>query len=814
MPLPQDVRFAARMLIKRPGFTAGAVVSLAVGIAANVFVFSVVDALLLRPVQVEDYGSLVSLHARAEDGTSFHSFSYPAFQDIREGSTALEDVVAYSHTSVAWSTGEESDLATAVAVSGNYFSMLGVQPSVGRLFAPEEGWQPSRDPVVVLSHRLWRSRFGRDPAVVGRAIRVNGQPLTVIGVAPEGFRGLFHGLDPALWVPLSMQGPLQLGQPLDARGRVWLELTGRLAQGATPEQARASLEALAGRLRERHPESGEFLGIDVLEASPVPGLAQRAVKSFLGVLFGLTGLMLLVACFNVAGMLLARATARSREIAVRLALGSGRGRLLRQLLVEVLALFLLAGAVAVALSMWLVELAPRLLAPVVAMLPMDVLLDLRLDLRVLGYALLVSLATGLVFGLAPVLQATRPEVVHELKGEAEGPRRYRLRKLLVVGQTAASVLLLVLAGLLVRGLHRSGSIDPGFEPEGVHILSLDLSHNLYSEADGRVFYEALLRRVESLPGVAAAALATGVPLGTEYSSTGVNVAGVEPPENDDFHPAGQASVGGDYFRTMGIPLHRGRSFDARDGAGAPAVAVVSEAFARRFWPDGDAVGRTFYEGTVENGEPIGVVGVVGQVKYRSLAEDPRLYVYRPVEQRYRDAMALHVRIEGAPGPALQGVRDVVRDLDDGVPVYAAMPLPRYIRVSTFPQRLAAGLTGFLGLTGLLLVGIGIYGLISYSVARRRLEMGVRMAVGARPGQLTGLVLRQGLSLSLTGAALGLALSLLAGRVLSAFLFGLSATDPVTYGAVASALVGVSLLASYLPARSAARLDPARTLQQG
>jgi putative ABC transport system permease protein len=383
----------------------------------------------------------------------------------------------------------------------------------------------------------------------------------------------------------------------------------------------------------------------------------------------------------------------------------------------------------------------------------------------------------------------------------------------VVGQTAASVLLLVLAGLLVRGLHRSASIDPGFEPEGVHLLSLDLSHNLYSEADGRVFYDALLRRVAALPGVAGVGLANRVPLGTEYSSTGVNVAGVAPPEGDDSHTAGQSSLGGDYFRTMGIPLLAGRGFDARDGSGAPAVAVVSEAFARRFWPDGDEVGRTFYEGTVGTGEAIQVVGVAGQVKYRSVGEESRLYVYRPVEQRYRDAMTLHVRIEGEPGPVLQGVRDAVRDLDDAVPVVAAMPLSRYIRVATFPQRLAAGLTGFLGLVGLLLVGVGIYGLVAYSVAQRRLEIGVRMAMGARPAQVTGLVLRQGLVLALSGAAVGFALSLVAGQALSAFLFGLSATDPVTYAAVAAVLVAGSLLASYLPARSAARLDAARTLQR-
>ena len=816
LSLPQEVRFAVRMLIKHPGFTAGAVVSLALGIAANVFVFGVVNALLLRPLPVQNPGSLVDLHALSTDGSSFHSFSYPAFNDIRVASTALAGVAAYSVTPVSWSTGEEADVATGMVVSENYFSMLGVRPAAGRFFASDEGRVSGRDPVVVLSDRLWRSRFDRDPAVIGRPIQVNGQILTVIGVAPEGFQGTFHGLAAALWVPLSMQEPLQVGEPLEARGRVWLELTGRLAPGATVAQAQASIDLLNERLHERYPDSGEYLGIEVVEARGVPGLAFGAIRGFLGVLFALTALMLLIACFNVAGMLLARAASRSQEIAIRLALGSGRGGLLRQLLVEVLALFLLAGAAAVAAAYALLELAPRLLAPALAALPIDVVLDLSLDHRVLGYALLVSLATGLGFGLAPMLQAAKPDVVHELKGEAGGggPRRHRLRKLLIVGQTAASLLLLVLAGLLVRGLQRSASIDPGFDSEGVHVLSLDVSRNGYREAGGRAFYEQLERRVEALPGVRSAALASLVPLSGENSSTGVNVAGVDPPEGDGSHPSDQITVSRGYFRTLEVPLLAGRSFDSRDGQGAAPVAVVNEAFAHRFWPDGDAVGRHFFEGAVGESDPIRVIGVARQGKYRSLSEDPRVYVYRPFEQRYRPAMTLHVRTAGDPGPVLEGIREIARKLDDGLPVTAVMPLSQRIRVATLPHRLVAGLAGTLGLVGLLLVGVGIYGLVSYAAAQRQLEMAIRLAVGARPVEVSRLVLRQGLVLGLSGAAVGLLLALLVGRVLSGFLFGLSATDPVTYLGVTALLVGVSLLASLPPAFRTARQNPARTLRGG
>jgi predicted permease len=412
----------------------------------------------------------------------------------------------------------------------------------------------------------------------------------------------------------------------------------------------------------------------------------------------------------------------------------------------------------------------------------------------------------------PVLQATRPDVVHELKGEALGLHKFGLRKLLIVGQTAVSLLLMVLAGLLVRGLHHTSSIDPGFDPEGVYIMSLDLSRYGYSEVDGKSLYDRLMLRVEGLPGVTSAALANRLPLGLQHSSTGVNVPGVPPPPDDRYHPADQASVSRNYFRTMGIPLLRGRSFDERDAEGTAAVAVVNEAFALRFWPDGEAVGRTFYEGTVETGDPIRIVGVTRQGKYRSLDEEPRLYIYRPFDQRYRDDMTLHVRIQGEPGPVLQGIRDEVRNLGSDLALFRVMPLTRYIRAPTLPHRLAAWLAGTLGVIGLLLVSVGIYGLISYSVARQRFEMGIRMALGARPGQILGMVLRQGLVLSVTGAAIGTALAFPLSRSLSSFLFGLDAVDPLTYLGVTALLVAVSLLTTLLPARSAALQNPARTLR--
>jgi predicted permease len=809
----QDVRYTVRTLARRPGLTAGVVASLALALAANVFVAGVVDALLLRPVPVRDAGSLVDLHARARDGSSFHSFSYPAYTDLRDASTALEAVSAYSLAPVAWSTGDEAELATGMVVSENYFSMLGVRPAAGRLFRPGEGGAADGEAEVVLSDRLWRTGFGRDPAVIGRTLEVNGRDLTVIGVAPEGFHGTFNGLAPALWLPVRMAAALHLGEPLDGRGQVWLELVGRLAPGRTVEQARASLEPFETRMRERYPESGEYLGIDVVPASPVPGIARKAIEGFLAVLFALTGLLLLLACLNVAGLLVARATERSREIAIRLALGSGR-RLVRQLLVESLVLFLLAASFGVAVARLLLALAPRLLAPVQQALPIEVRLDLRLDHRVLAYTLLVALGTGLLFGLAPVIQAARADLVPELKGEtASGDRRkHRLRRLLVVGQTAVSLLLLVLAGLLVRGLARSGSIDPGFNPRGVHVLSLDVSRNGYGEADGRAFYRRLTRRVDGLPGVVSAALANHVVLGTEHGGTGVDVPGIEPPGDDDAFAADQLVVSPGYFRTLEIPLVEGRPFEPSDGEGAPQVAVVSEAFARRFWPGGDAVGKTFYDGPVAEGRAIRVVGVARQGKYRSLAEAPRLFVYRPFRQEYRPGMTLHVRIEGDPTPTLQAIRGVVRGMDDGLPLVSVMPLARYIRISTLPQRLAASLAATLGVLGLLLVAVGIYGLVAYSASRRRREMGIRLAVGARPAEVRRLVLRQGLGLAIAGAALGLGPALLAGRALSSLLFGVSPADPVTLVGVTALLLAVSVAASLQPARSASRQDPATTLR--
>lgn len=813
-----NLQYGWRLLLKSPVFTLGAVISLAIGIAANTAVFSLINAILLRPLPVAEPTRLVNLHGTASDGSSYHSFSYLNYRDYGERTTGVfSGLLAYSLSPLSWSVGDQAETGLGFVVSENYFSVLGLTPAAGRFFSSEEGASGGGAPVAVISHRLWRSRFGTDRALIGGPVKINGYPFTLIGVAPERYCGTFQGICADFYLPLSMQAHLGSGESLDDRAAVWLEVMGRLKPGVDVEAARAAVSAVALQLAKDYPEQNEGTGAEVGPLAVVPGPLAGVIKAFLGMLMVVTILLLLVASVNVASMFLARAAARRREIAVRIALGASRGQLFSQLLAESLVLFALAAAAGIALATWTTRLLPAMTVPAPFAMSIQLLFDLSIDHRVLAFSLLLSLATGAFFGLAPMWQASKPDLVPALKSEeasGQGYKRLRARNVLVVAQVAFSLVLLAIASLLLRAVQKSRVIDPGFSARDVQLVSLNLARQGYDATSGAELYRAVVERVAALPGVEGAAFANMVPLGLANQTTGVNAEGHPPPADGTSWESDFAVVSPGYFSTLRMPLLRGRDFDGRDNAESTPVVIINQALADHFWPNQDPIGRTLIEGELGSGTRLEVVGVTKTGKYRWLGEDDRLYLYRPASQRYSPYSTLHIRHRGDPRPLLEAVRRTVRGLDSSLPLVNVMPMESYIAFSLLPHRFAAGLAGVLGLVGLLLVAVGIYGLVSYFTNQRTREMGLRMALGARAEDVLGLVLRQGLTLALVGSGVGLVLALLVTRALSRFMFGLGAFEGLTIVGVAALLVVVALAASYLPARRSSNLPPMVALRRG
>jgi len=807
--LLQDLRYGLRTLAKRPAFTAVAVVALALGIGANAAIFSVVNALLLRPPLAAAPERVVNVHAVSRDGSGFHAFSYLDYADYRADNPVFSGLAAWSTDMVSLATGGEARVALGQIVSENYFEVFGVAPVHGRFFAPAEGEGLGAHPVAVIGHDLWRT-LGGDAGVVGRTIHVNDRAFTVIGVAPAGFTGAFGVVSADVWVPLTMQPLIEPRTDPANRRHVWLELVGRLAPGVPPAEAEAFMEARYRQLTALNPDDSGEGGIDLGALGAVPGQIRGGVQAFMAVLMGVVGLLLLVTCVNVAGMLLARGAERRREIAVRLAIGAGRGHLVRQLMTESLLLFTAGGAAGAFVAHW----ASRLFLAIELPIPLPLALELGVDSHVFAFTLGVTFLTGLVFGLAPALQSTRVDLVPSLKDDAasDGARRLRLRSALVVAQVAVALLLLIGAGLFLRSLGRAASVHPGFNPEGVHLASLDLSLHGYGEEAGAAFFASLRERVASLPGVEAASYAFMVPLGLGNSTTGFNVPGHEPPPDERMYGADWNTVDVDYFRVMEIPLVAGRGFTASDRAGAPPVAVVNATLAERFWPGESPVGRRIAFGALGSAPEVEVVGVAADVKYRTLGEAPRFYFYVPLAQEFSPRMTLHVRQRAGAAGVPGAVREEIRALDRRLPVAEETTLARAISVSLLPQRVASAVTGIFGVLGLLLVGIGVYGVTAFAVSQRTREFGVRVALGARGADVLGLVLRQGAVLASIGIVLGLAGAAAASRLLASLLFGVSATDPWVFGAAAGVLAGIVALGSLVPAWRATRIDPLAALR--
>ncbi|HXT33539.1 MAG TPA: ABC transporter permease [Vicinamibacterales bacterium] len=803
----QDLRYAVRLLRRNPLFALTAVLSLAIGIGANTTIFTIANALLFKPpLGVADASRLVDV-GRSQDGQGFDNGSYANYLDIRARNTVFSGIYAYrlgpEPMSLRGKDGAERIYGEMV--STNYFNVLGTPPHIGRLFTSDDSEQPAATPLAVLSHRFWMRRFNGDPAIVGQTLVLNGRPFMVIGVTPEGFHGTTV-LTSDLWVPVNMVGELAPRLPpaiLTSRESAWLVMGARLKPGVTVGQAQAELANIGRALEQEFPDANRGKGLRVVASSPVPG-DGAPVAAFMAVLMAIVMLVLAIACANVAGVLLARATTRRREIAVRLAIGAGRGRLIRQMLVESTLLFLIGGSGGLVLARLMTGALLSLLPAVP--LPIDV--TLALDGRAVVFTLTLSLVAAILSGLAPAFHASRAEVVGALKSDTQGgPERIWLRHAFVVSQVALSIVLVVGAGLFARALQRASEIDPGFDPHGVELATLDLSLGGYTADTGRVFARELIRRVRETPGVQAAALSAVMPLGDRgIGLGGLAVPGVELRNGRRFFDVDWNVITPGYFATMKMALLTGRDFSDADREGTPSVVIVNETAARQWWPRQDALGKTLLQETGRPDAPdavrtLTVVGVARDSKYRNLGEDPRPFVYVPIQQQYMSRTVIAAR--SAHGQRLAGeLRALLASMNPNLPIVQSLTFDAYSQLGLLPQRIAASVAGSLGLVGVLLAAIGIYGVTAYMVSSRTREIGIRMALGAERASVVRMVLRQGLTLTMIGAAIGLAVAAAASRLLGSLLFGVGATDPLTFIGSTLLFFVVGAAACYVPARRA------------
>ena len=811
--LSHDLRYAVRQLLRTPGFTIVALLSLGLGIGINTTIFSMVSALLLQPLPVAEPARVVGVFTSDFSGPAFGGSSFADFTDLHDRARSYEALAATMFVSASLGGSGEPAVATAEVASGDYFRVVGRPPLRGRYFAPDESRAGGGVNVAVISAGLWHQRFGGDESVVGRTVTIAGRPFTVIGVGPEGFGGLTRGVAADLWVPLPAYRQLQPGDDfLESRGNRGLFVVGLLKPRVSQRAAQAEADVLAAQLHQAYPGEWTDIRSEPRRLTLVPERDLRFSPQLRGTALGaaalmltLAGAVLLIACANLSNLMLTRAAARRKEIAIRLSLGSGRGRLVRQLLTESVLLAGAGGLVGVLAALWSTDLLSALPAP-----PPLPALHYTVDSRVLAFAVLVSVVTGALLGLAPALQASRPDVVAALRDDAAGPRRSRLRSAFVVAQVAMSLVLLVAGGLFVRSLRNATAIDPGFRTRSALLLSLNLDLNGYPADRVPGFFRELVDNVRAIPGVEAAAVTTIVPLGGGRTRRSLRIVGYTPRPGEEMELP-LATVGAGYFEAMGVPVLRGRGFLASDREGAPGVVVVNEAFAARFWPGANPVGRqVLLDG--EGGPVSTVVGLVANGKYVSLGEAPTPFYYTAFEQHPRSGGVVIVRTAGDPRAVIGPVRAAVAAMDRNLPIAGITTLQEQLDLSTLPARAAGILLGAFGLLGLILAAVGLYGVMAYSVQQRTHEIGIRMALGARASDVLQLVVGRGLSLTLVGLGLGLALALPLSRLVAGFLYGLSPNDPVTLAAVVALLGAVALGAAYLPARRAAHISPSDALR--
>ena len=818
----QDLRFASRALLKSPWFAALAVVTLALGIAVNTSIFTIVNGWLLRPLPVPHPEQLVVLglqQAGEQHSLYIQKFSYPDYVDLRDQFAFSSDILAFRITLGDLHADNHGDHCIVTRVSGNYFSILGLQPALGRFVLPTEGQTPGADPILVLGYSCWQKRFAGDKNILGKNVEMNSHPMTIVGVAPDGFHGTYSIVDSSVYVPLSAdiheKNETLVQDTWTQRSNRSLSLMARLKPGVNFKQAQISLNVVSQRLAEQHPDSDK--GISVLAfpeklARPDPD-PDNSLPAIAAAFMALAALVLLVACFNVTNVLLVRATARQREMAIRAALGASRSRLVRQYLTESLLLAFLGAAGGMLLSYW----AARFLSTISLGTDLPLQLNFLPDLNVYLFALAAALATGVIVGVFPALRVARKDVSSMLhdggRGSSGGRRRQFVRGSLVVAQVAGSLVLLIVAGLFIRSLSKAQTIYLGFNPSRVLDFSLDVRQIDYQENQGRAFYRELESRLRAIPGVVNVAQAFTVPLGVMSASDSVTVegqpleAGKQPPSVD------YNMVSNAYFEALAIPMHRGRTFTDADDEKSPRVAVINQTMAKQFWPDQDPLGKRFRTKGA-SGPAIEVVGVVQDGRYKGVVEDPLPHFYLPLSQMYTPLRTFHVRTSVPPETLAAQVQSQIRTLSPDLAISELQTMDQALQgVNGFLfYRLGAQFSGTMGLLGLILAVVGVYSVASYAAVQRTQEIGIRMAIGATPRDILKMVLRQGIRIVALGLLIGLAAAFAGTRVLADLFYGVAPSDPLTFVAVAALLLAVALLACWIPARRATRTSPVVALR--
>ena len=809
--LIKDVRYGIRMLTKNPGVTLVAVITLGLGIGANTAIFSGVNAFLMKPLPVPRASELIRPLEIAEDRELNDEMSYPDFLDYRSQSTSVA-IAAEDMVPAAIDTENQNDVIWGQVVSANYFDVIQVNPILGRTFAPDEDKTVGESPVLVLSHGLWQRRFGSDANIVGKKVRLNNRQYEVIGVAPEYFTGTKFALSLDFWTPISMAEELRRSPKLlEDRGSHWMNVIGRLKPGFTLDQASAELSGIATRINEAYPNN-RASGTQAIVMTETDGRFEEmgsVFKSGGAIAMAIVGLILLIACANVANLMLARAAARRKEIGIRLALGASRKRLIRQLLTESLLLSIVGGGLGLLFAVWVT----KLMDGFVPVLEYTIIKDFfALDSRALLFTLVVSLATGLIFGLAPAWHSSNPEVVPVLKGLPEVQRRGRLgrftlRNSLVVAQVALSLMVLVCGGLFIKSFRKAQTMDPGFNnPNG---LMVSLSPQLvgYDNEQTRNFYRQLVERTRNLPGVEAAGMTRLLPLGDSSNSNGpVLKEGETLPRGSSGRTIMTNVIGPGYLKAMQIPFVEGRDFDERDQPKTQSVIVINQRMAEMLWPGESAIGKRVFIGS-ESRDALEVVGVVKTGKYRSLAEEPRPYIYYSMTQSRPGNMILVVRSAVDPRGLVGAIRGEVQGLDRAVPISAVKTMSDHLTYALWAPNMAASFSLAFGVLAVLLSAVGLYSVMAYVVSQRTREVGIRMALGAERSHVMKMITKQGMWLAGVGVVIGLLLALVLVRVLSSVLIGISGYDVTIFVMVPLLLAVVALVACYLPARRATKVNP-------
>jgi putative ABC transport system permease protein len=794
----QDIRYGIRTLLKTPGFTVVAIIVLSLGIGANTAIFSVVNSVLLRPLHFNDPGRLVQIwESKPTRPLAEIPASYPNFADWRAQNQVFEHVVAYADWNFNLSGVSEPERLQGAIVSPAFFTMLGIKPIAGRVFSLDED-QPGKDLVVILSRRLWQRRFNSDPNIIGKTVNLGDDAFTVVGVVPHGAGQPLQSEEVEFWAPVSR------GVALTNRFGHYLSVIGSLKPGATTQQAQADMDAIATRLEQQFPASNTGHRVKIIS------LQEQVAGNFRSSLFLLlaaVAFVLLIACANVAHMLLARGAARQKEIAIRSALGSSRSQLVRQMLTESLLLSFIGAVVGLLIAFWGIDF-------LVALSPADLprVNEVMIDGRALGFTLTVSVLTGLAFGLIPALHGSRPNLNEILKdggrGAIAGQGRQRARSFLVVSEIALSVVLLVGAGLLIRSLLRLQSVNPGFNSKNVLTMRLDLTgQKAKTGTKAILFHNQLLDRINGVPGIVSASTRSFVPITNDWAYLSFAIEG-RPVDAADRPVGYYNAISPNYFKTMQIPLKKGREFDERDVRGAQNVIIINETMAHRYFPNDDPIGKRITQDDVDFAPDswVTIVGIVGDTKPKTLDGEPVAEYYMPFAQQPEPSMSLMVRTSGDPGVAA-AIRSEVLALDKDQPVYSAKTLDSLLSESVAKPRFRTILLGIFATLALLLSGVGIYGVMSYAVTRSTREIGIRLALGAQVRDVLKLVLRNGMKLALIGVGIGLAGAFAVTRLMSKLLFGVTATDAVTFGSVSVVLLAVAFLACYIPARRATKVDP-------